>query len=161
MNRVRQPPRMWTPGCIPRNTFSLQALIAMFGCGRPCTTHLEKKKSKADYRFPRELTAEETRTVEERVNEWIGRDLPVWEEFLPRPDAEQRYDVVRLPATAGATVRIVHIGDADACPCSGKHVASTQAIGHFRIVSTTYEAGALRVRFKLEANPKDRDETCP
>jgi misacylated tRNA(Ala) deacylase len=49
----------------------------------------------------------------------------------------------------GDIVRIVHIGDFDACPCSGVHVRSTREIGVFRIVSTTFEDGALRVRFKL------------
>ncbi len=128
-------------------------LIKMFGCGRPFTTHLEKKKSKADFRFPRELTAEETNQVEARVNEAIARNLPVREEFLSRAQAQQAYDLGRLPEEAGDKIRIVHIGDYDACPCSGKHVNRTNEIGHFRILSTTYEAGALRVRFKLDSVP--------
>ncbi len=126
------------------------ALIQMFGCARPFTTHLEKKKSKADYRFPRELTAEETNELEARVNEVIARNLSVREEFLPRAQAQQLYSLDRLPEEAGERIRVVHIGDYDACPCSGKHVQTTSEIGRFRIVSTTYEGGALRVRFKLD-----------
>jgi len=125
-------------------------LISVFGCGRPFTTHLEKKKSKADYRFGRELTADEVNQVEARVY-IISRDLPVREEFLPRAQASQVYDLGRLPQTAGETVRVVHIGDYDACPCSGNHVRTTGEIGRFRIISTTYESDALRVRFKLDA----------
>ena len=128
------------------------ALTVLIGCGRPFTTHLEKKKSKADYHFSRDLTAEQIQQVEARVNELIARDLSVWEELLPRSEAEQRFDLTRLPETAGQTVRIVHMGDADACPCSGRHVRSTKEIGRLRIVSTTCEAGALRVRFKLGAD---------
>ena len=126
------------------------AMMEMFGCARPFTTHLEKKKSKADYRFARDLTAEEVNQVEARVNEVIGRDLPVSEEFLPRPRAEQLYDLARLPDSAGELIRIVHIGDYDACPCSGKHVSTTRDIGHFRIISTTFESCALRIRFRLD-----------
>ena len=128
-------------------------LMAMFGCARPFTTHLENKKSKADFRYVRDLTPEETNQVEARVNEVIARNLSVWEEFLLRCQAAQLYDLARLPEGTGEMIRIVHIGDYDACPCNGNHVNQTTDIGRFRIVSTTYESGALRVRFKLDANP--------
>jgi misacylated tRNA(Ala) deacylase len=126
------------------------ALVKMFHCGRPFTTHLERKKSKADYRFDRPLTDAEIREIELRVNEAIGGDLPVQETFLPRAEAGKLFDLARLPESAGDTVRIIRIGEYDACPCSGTHVRSTREIGQFRIVSTTYEEGALRVRFRLE-----------
>ena len=61
-----------------------------------------------------------------------------------------QFNLQRLPDAAEETIRIIHIGDYDACPCSGQHVASTKAVGTVRIVSTTYEEGALRVRFKLD-----------
>ena len=125
-------------------------LMAMLGCGRPFTTHLEKKKSKADYRFTRVLTPAEVREIERRVNAVVAANLAVWEEFLPRAEAAKRHDLQRLPDAVGATIRIVHTGDYDACPCCGKHVSSTKDVGVFRIVSTSCEAGALRVRFKLE-----------
>ncbi len=125
------------------------ALVSMFQCGRPFTTHLEKKKSKADYRFSRALRADEVLEIERRVNEAIGADLPVEESFLPRVDAAKAFDLGRLPEEAGDTVRIIRIGAFDACPCSGVHVKSTREIGQFRIVSTTYEEGTLRVRFRL------------
>ena len=128
-------------------------LRVMFGCARPFTTHLEKKKSKADYRYALDLTTEEAKQVEARVNEVIARNLSVWEEFLLRSQAEQVYELARLPESAGETIRIVHIGDYDACPCSRLHVNKTKDIGRFRIVSTTCESGALRVRFKLDGSP--------
>jgi Ser-tRNA(Ala) deacylase AlaX len=56
----------------------------------------------------------------------------------------------RLPEEAGDTVRIISIGDYDSCPCSGIHAASSKAIGVFKIGSSTWENGVLRVRFKLE-----------
>jgi len=127
-------------------------LVTMFGMPRPFTTHLEKKKSKADYRFPRTLTEEEARAVEERVNALIEADLPVTEEFLTREEAAARFDLSRLPDEAGERVRVVHCGEADACPCSGPHVASTKECGRIRLVSWSHEDGALRVRFRLEGS---------
>jgi Ser-tRNA(Ala) deacylase AlaX len=125
-------------------------LVALFDMGRPFTTHLEKKKSKADYRFTRSLTDEEARSVESKVNDQIQRDLPVHEELLPREVAERTYNLTRLPDEAGDTVRIIHIGDVDSCPCSGQHVASTREIGVFTLISLSFENGSLRVRFRLQ-----------
>ena len=127
-----------------------RTLMAMFGCGRPFTTHLEKKKSKADYRFARALTPGEEQEVERQVNAVVAANLAVWEELLPRSEAARLHDLQRLPDAAEETIRIIHIGDYDACPCSGQHVSSTQEVGVFRVVSTTFQEGALRVRFKLE-----------
>jgi alanyl-tRNA synthetase len=121
----------------------------MFGIGRPFTTHLEKKKSKADYAFSRALTEEEVRSVETAVQDVIRRDLPVREEFLAKDEASRRFDLQRLPEGTGDNVRIVHIGDFDACPCIGPHVSSTAEIGEFRIISTSWEDEVLRVRFRL------------
>jgi misacylated tRNA(Ala) deacylase len=125
-------------------------LVAMFGMDRPFTTHIEKKKSKADYRFGRTLTDEEARAVEARVNELIVADLPVTEEFLTLDEAGPRYNISRLPDGSGDSVRIVHCGDADACPCIGPHVRTTSECGQFRLISWSHENGALRVRFKLD-----------
>jgi misacylated tRNA(Ala) deacylase len=125
-------------------------MVKTFGCARSFTAHLEKKKSKCDYRFERDLTADEVKALEAKVNEVIGSDVGVREEFLDRPTASLRYDLHRLPEDAGDMVRVIHVGDYDACPCSGPHVRTTREIGAFRIVSTTYENGILRIRFKLE-----------
>ena len=131
-------------------------LMAMIGCGRPFTTHLEKKKSKADYHFTRALTPAEMQVIDRRLNAVIVANLPVWEEFLPRAQAELIHDLRRLPDTTQETIRIVHIGDYDVCPCSGEHVPSTREIGAFRIVSTTYDQGTLRVRFRLDPCQEDQ-----
>lgn len=125
-------------------------LVAMFGMDRPFTTHIEKKKSKADYRFGRTLTEAEAAAVEARVNELIAADLPVTEEFLTLEEAGPQYNLSRLPEGSGDRVRIVRCGDADVCPCIGAHVPSTRACGPFRLISWSHENGVLRVRFKLE-----------
>jgi alanyl-tRNA synthetase len=138
-------PRMHTAEHILNGT-----MVKTFGCARSFTAHLEKKKSKCDYLFDRNLTLEEVKDLEANVNAVIGKDAPVREEFLDRQTAAQHYDLHRLPEDAGDTVRIIHVGDYDACPCSGPHVHSTHEIGTFRIVSTTHENGILRIRFKLD-----------
>jgi misacylated tRNA(Ala) deacylase len=127
-----------------------QTMVRMFDCGRSVNAHIEKKKSRIDYRFDRNLTGEEIARVEERMNEAIGRDLTVREEFLDRDEAGTRFNLSKLPDDAGDRVRIVLIGDYDACPCIGPHVAATKAIGRFRILSTSHDNGLLRLRFTLD-----------
>lgn len=127
-----------------------QTMVRMFTCGRAFSTHLEKKKSKCDYRFDRDLTDEEVRELERRVNEVIQSNAVVREELLSRSDAARSFDLSRLPDQAGDAVRIIRIGEYDACPCIGQHVTTTKEIGTFRIISTSYDNGVLRVRFKLD-----------
>jgi misacylated tRNA(Ala) deacylase len=126
-----------------------QTMVRMFHCGRSFSMHLEKKKSKCDYHFDRNLTEEEIREIERRVNEVIHSDAVVREELLSRNEAAHAFDLSRLPDQTGDVVRIIRIGDYDACPCIGQHVQTTKEIGTFRIISTSYEGGVLRVRFKL------------
>ena len=64
-------------------------MIRMFSCDRSINVHIEKKKSRIDYHFQSDVTAEE---IERRVNEVIKEDLTVTEEFLTRPDAEKRFN---------------------------------------------------------------------
>ncbi|MDQ7773789.1 MAG: hypothetical protein RDU13_09720 [Elusimicrobiales bacterium] len=125
-------------------------MVRMFGGKRAFSSHIEKKKSKCDYRFERDLTAEERAELERLVNEAIKADLPVTEEFLSREEAAARFDLGRLPEGAGGEkLRIVKVGDRDACPCAGVHVKTAGEIGVFRIISTGFAGGVLRIRFKL------------
>jgi Ser-tRNA(Ala) deacylase AlaX len=126
-----------------------QTMVRMFNRGRSFSNHIEKKKSKCDYHFDRNLTKEEIETINKMVNEIIQSDLPICEEFLNRAETEKFYQLSRLPEEAGETIRIIKIGDYDACPCSGVHVKSTKEIGKFQIISTSFEDGVLRIRFKL------------
>ena len=127
-----------------------QTMVRMFDRGRSFTTHIEKKKSKCDYHFDRPLTADEVAEIEGRVNDVIASDVLVREEFLPRDEAGKSFNLGRLPEDAGDRIRIIRIGDYDACPCIGRHVSHTMEIGTFRIVSTDYSNGILRIRFRLD-----------
>jgi len=128
-----------------------QTMSRIFGCGRSFNAHIEKKKSKCDYRFDRPLTPEEIRSIEDAVNRVIRENMPVTEHLILHVEAEERYFTGKLPAVAGDRIRIVRVGDYDACPCIGRHVRSTAEIPGFRIVSTGHENGVLRIRFVLKS----------
>lgn len=126
-----------------------QTMVRMFGCGRSFNAHIERRKSKCDYRLPRPLTREETAAVEAAVNGVIGENLPVGERMIGRAEAEKTCFTGKLPPDAGDRIRIITVGDYDACPCIGRHVRSTSEIPGFRIISTSHENGVLRIRFTV------------
>ncbi|MEK7251228.1 MAG: hypothetical protein AAB209_12485 [Bacteroidota bacterium] len=126
-----------------------QTMVRMFNRGRSFSSHLERKKSKCDYHFDRDVSLEEVKEIESRVNQIIQTDAEVREEFLPKEEAAKEFNLSRLPDQTGDSIRIIKIGDYDACPCIGEHVRATKEIGVFRIISTSYENGVLRLRFKL------------
>ncbi len=129
-----------------------QTMIRMFNCGRSFSNHIERKKSKCDYHFERNLTSEEIIEIENKVNETIAKNLPVTEEFYLRVEAEEKFNLSKLPKGAGSKIRIIKIGDYDTCPCSGMHVSNTKEIDTFKIISTDFNEGVLRIRFKLVKN---------
>lgn len=128
-----------------------RTMVSMFGCERSFSAHINKKKSKCDYHFDRPLTEAEATELESTVNGAISSHLDVTYRMLPKADAEKEFNLTRLPEGTGEELRIVDIGDYDACPCIGEHVDNTSEIGAFRLVSHSFEDGVLRLRFKLEA----------
>jgi Ser-tRNA(Ala) deacylase AlaX len=126
-----------------------QTMDRMLHCGRCFSAHIEKKKSKCDYRFDRALTQNEVEEIQTKVNRVIQEDLPVTETYITRAEAGQLYQMGKLPPDAGDRIRIISMGHYDACPCIGPHVNSTSEIGTFRITTTSFEDGVLRIRYKL------------
>ncbi len=126
-----------------------QTMVRMFNCGRAFSAHIEKKKSKCDYRLQRDLTDEEVTTIEQTVNAIIQSDLPVTEDIISRSDAQIRFNLEKLPDEAGESIRIIRVGEYDACPCIGVHINHTSEIGTFKIISREYSENRLRIRFKV------------
>jgi Ser-tRNA(Ala) deacylase AlaX len=127
-----------------------QTMVRVFGIERAFSSHLERKKSKCDYVFDRPLSDEERKEIERLVNEQLNRHLPVEEHWLAKKEAEQNYNLNKLPDDSEEKIRIVTIGDYDACPCIGEHVRNTAEVGEFVFGSNSYENGILRLRFKLK-----------
>ena len=137
-------------------------LIRRYGCPRCFSTHINSNKSKVDFRFPHDLSAEDAASIAAEVNDIIKADLPIVAREMPREEAATRFNLTRLPESAGDTLRIVYVGDPDqpesvldSCPCIGEHVVRTSECGDFIWVSHEWKPGeegqdgVLRIRFKL------------
>ena len=125
-------------------------MVKMFGCPRSRNAHIERKKSKCDYLLPSSPTDEEVSRIEAKVNEVIASDLDVKIDYLTREEAAKFLDLSKLPEEVSETIRVVRVGDYDACACIGAHVKNTSEIGTFKILSHDYDGTRWRVRWKVQ-----------
>lgn len=97
-----------------------------------------------DFRWPRPMTPDEIREVQDRVNAAIWANLPV------RAQVEAYEDAIREGAMAlfgekyGDRVRVVSIGDWSKELCGGTHVNATGDIGFLVITSETGIGSGVR-----------------
>jgi Ser-tRNA(Ala) deacylase AlaX len=126
-----------------------QTMVRMFDCGRSVNAHIERKKSKCDYLLKEIPTEAQLLEITNRVNEIIGLNLSVYEELMSREEAAKIADLSKLPVEATDTLRVIRVGEYDACACIGQHVDNTSELGRFEIISHDFENGRWRVRFRL------------
>lgn len=145
MSEKNYDPRMHTAEHILNQT-----MVRKFNCGRAFSSHIEKKKSKCDYRIGKALSIDEISEIENAVNSVIAGNIDVTEGFVTKQEATQFLDLSKLPADAPESIRVIKVGDYDACACIGPHVKNTNEIGKFKIISSDFNEGVVRLRFKLE-----------
>ena len=86
------------------------------------------------------------------MNQIIDSNTNVTEGFVTKAEAASFLDLKKLPADAPDTIRVIRVGDYDACACIGPHVSNTSEISKFSIISSDYNEGIVRLRFKLVDN---------
>lgn len=124
-------------------------MVKMFGCPRSKNAHIERKKSKCDYILELEPTESQIAELESKVNEVIASNLDVTIDFVSHKEAASIVDLSKLPDDVSETLRIVRVGDYDACACIGAHVLNTSEIGQFKILSHSFNDGIWRVRWRV------------
>ena len=121
-----------------------------FGSPRNLESHLGDKKSKCDYAVSQGLLQEDIPAIERAVNAEIEKDYPITVQVLPIEEAQQDYDLWKVPGDA-TNIRVVTIGNLDGTPCAGDHVERTRQIGRFRVRSHDMKKeGIIRIRFTVE-----------
>lgn len=128
-----------------------RTMMSMFGCSRSVNAHVERKKSKMSFVLDHKPTRKEEKAIEDRMNELIAMDMPVKYEFVDKDEVPEDIQMDRLPDDVSDTIRIVRIGDYDACPCIGKHVRSTGQIGKFVMLGSNWDepSHTYRIRYKV------------
>ena len=109
-----------------------------------------------DFTHNRQVTPEQQRDIERRINAWVRADTPVEWEVTDYQRAIDRGAMALFGEKYGDRVRMVTVGCADdgvaghdhlMCSrelCGGIHVARTGEIGFFRIIGESSVAGGIR-----------------
>ncbi len=97
-----------------------------------------------DFNFPRKLTEEEIKKVEDLVNKKISEGLEVIREEMPLKKALKTGASSEFGARYPEIVRVYTIGDFSKEICTGPHVTNTREIGKFKIVKEESSAADVR-----------------
>jgi alanyl-tRNA synthetase len=84
------------------------------------------------------------------ANEIVAASLPVEFLELPREEAEKRYGFLLYQggAPAGATIRVVRVGDFDSEACGGTHVRTTGEVGLIKVThAERIQDGVVRLEY--------------
>lgn len=101
-----------------------------------------------DFNFPRKLTPEEIKSIENEVNNAIQADYPVTKKEMPHEEAIKSGALAFFKLKYPPTVTVYTVGPED-MPfsrelCGGPHVSHTDEIGQFKIIKE--EAVSVGVR---------------
>ncbi len=111
-------------------------------------SHVNPERLRFDFRFPRALTEDELRAVEDLVNHWIlGNELVSGEE-MGRDEARELGAMALFGEKYGDVVRVVQVpnrrGPKSVELCGGTHVGRSGDIGMFRVTTETSIAAGIR-----------------
>jgi alanyl-tRNA synthetase len=115
-------------------------------------SNINSERLRFDFAFPRKLTDEEKKKVEDLVNEKIKEALPMTRIELPKDEALATGAVHNFGDKYGDIVSVYYIGNSlDSAFskefCGGPHVSSTNELGVFKIAKEeAVSAGVRRIK---------------
>lgn len=115
-------------------------------------SNITPERLRFDFSFPRKMTEEEKKRVEDIVNEKITAALPVIFEDLPIEEAQKRGAIGLFEEKYGDKVRVYKVGEYSMEFCGGPHVSNTRELaGKFKIQKEeAVSQGVRRVKAVLE-----------
>ncbi len=107
-------------------------------------SNITPKRLRLDFSFPRKLTNEEIKKVEDLVNKQIKNSLEVIREEMSPAKAKTKGAMGIFDKKYGEKVSVYTIGDFSKEICAGPHVKNTQEIGIFKIIKEESVAAGIR-----------------
>ena len=120
---------------------------------------ITSERLRFDFTFPRKLTNDELRQIEDMVNDVIKKKLPVIKTEMPYEEALKSGALAFFKQKYPERVNIYSIGDPSSSSgqvfskelCGGPHVSNTLEIGKFKITKEeSTSAGIRRIRAIVE-----------
>lgn len=113
-------------------------------------SNITEERLRFDFNFPRKLTPEEVKAVEDMVNGVIKQDLPVVMREMPLEQAKEEGFTGLFDSKYGEVVKTYSIGDFSKEICGGPHAEHTGLLGTFKIAKQeNVSAGVKRIKAVL------------
>ena len=114
-------------------------------------SNITTERLRFDFNFPRPMTAEEIKKVEDLVNEAIKADVPVTMEEMTVDEAKAQGAIGLFENKYGDKVKVYTMGDYSKEICGGPHAKHTGELGTFKIVKEqSSSSGVRRIKAVLE-----------
>ena len=113
-------------------------------------SNITPERLRFDFSFPRKVTPEELKAVEQFVNDAIAADLPVECAEMTVPEAKAQGAIGLFEDRYGAKVTVYSMGDVSKEICGGPHASRTGELGKFVIKKEeASSAGVRRIKAVL------------
>ncbi len=114
-------------------------------------SNITKERLRLDFNFPRKLTEEEIKKVEDLVNGQIKKSLDVDKKIMKLNEAKKIKAEGIFDKKYSDKVSVFSIGDFSKEICTGPHVRNTRELGRFKILKEqSSSAGVRRIKAVLE-----------
>ncbi len=116
-------------------------------------SNITEERLRFDFNFPRKLTPEEVKQVEDLVNAEIAKDEPVVMKEMSLEEAKAEGFTGLFESKYGEMVKTYTIGDFSKEICGGPHVEHTGVLGKFKIAKQeNVSAGIKRIKAILTSD---------
>ena len=114
-------------------------------------SNITAERLRFDFSFPRKMTPEELKAVEDLVNEQINRHMPITCEEMTVAEAKAQGAIGLFESKYGERVKVYTMGDFSKEICGGPHAQNTGDLGHFVIKKEeASSSGVRRIKAVLE-----------
>ncbi len=114
-------------------------------------SNITPERLRFDFNFPRKLTDEELKKVEDLVNKKIQECLDVYFKQMSLEEARKIGAQGVFESKYGEKVKVYFIGDFSKEICAGPHIKNTRELGKFKILKEeSSSAGVRRIKAVLE-----------
>ncbi len=114
-------------------------------------SNITSERLRMDFSFPRKLTDNEIKKVEELVNKEIKESIPVKREEMSLDEARKKGALGIFEEKYGEKVSVYTIGNFSKEICTGPHVKNTKDIGRFKIIKEeSSSSGVRRIKAVVE-----------
>ena len=117
-------------------------------------TNITAERLRFDFSFPRKVTPEELKQVEELVQQAIDAHVDITCEEMTVPEARAKGAIGLFGDKYGERVKVYTMGDYSCEICGGPHAANTGDLGTFKIKKEEASSAGVR-RIKAVLIPKE------